>query len=476
MHFNLYCLFFVATIFFTSCTKKNNSTEESNMVRNDSVLAFTTKADQSLLLHQNSFEWSLATGGNNYNTIEVDTTTVYQSIEGLGYTLTGGSAQLLSQMDAPTRRELLSHLFSPTQTNSVGISYLRISLGASDLSSEAFSYNDIPLGNTDVNLNQFSLAKDELQLIPILKEILEIYPSIKIMSTPWSAPAWMKSNRSSIGGSLLPQYYGVYASYIARYILEMKTKGIVIDALTIQNEPQHGGNNPSMLMTSEEQALFIKNYLGPSFVSNNITTKIIIWDHNCDNPSYPISVLNDPAAASYVYGSAFHLYAGDISALSQVRAAHPSKHIYFTEQWTGSQGKFSEDFLWHMKNVMIGSIRNWSRVTLEWNLANDPLYAIHTNGGCTQCKGALTINGSAYEKNVSYYIIAQMSKWIRPNSTRVASTDIADLDNVAFVTPDGKKVLVVLNSNTFDKAFFIRHKNKILSTHISAHSAITYIW
>ena len=172
---------------------------------------------------------------------------------------------------------------------------------------------------------------------------------------------WMKDNGSSVGGSLQPQYYGVYAQYFVKYIQTMQAKGITVDAITIQNEPQHGGNNPSMVMSAVQEADFIKNQLGPALQAAGINTKIIIWDHNCDNAAYPVAVLNDPAAKPYINGSAFHLYDGDISALTTVHNAHPDKQLYFTEQWTGANESFDDNLKWHIKNVVIGSMRNWSR-------------------------------------------------------------------------------------------------------------------
>src|SRR5207237_1219807 len=142
-------------------------------------------------------------------------------------------------------------------------------------------------------------------------------------------------------------------------------------------------------MSATEQADFIKNNLGPAFKAANVTTKIIVYDHNADRPDYPLAILNDALAKQYVDGSAFHLYGGNISALSQVRDAYPDKNIYFTEQYTASTGSFGGDLSWHVNNLIIGATRNWSRNVLEWNLANDPGYGPHTNGGCTTCKGAL---------------------------------------------------------------------------------------
>jgi glucosylceramidase len=313
-------------------------------------------------------------------------------------------------------------------------------------------------------------------LIPLLKEILAINPNIKILGSPWSAPAWMKDNRSLIGGSLLPVNFNVYAQYFVKYIQQMQAEGIRIDAITVQNEPQHGGNNPSMVMSATDQRDFIKNSLGPAFQAAGLTTKIIIWDHNCDNPNYPISILNDPDAKRFVNGSAFHLYAGDISAMSSVKASHPDRDLYFTEQWTGASGSFDGDFKWHLRNVMIGSLRNWSRVALQWNLANDPSYGPFTPGGCNQCKGALTIGGTSITRNVAYYNVAQLSKFIPPGSVRIASTQTGSLYTVAVVRPDGKKVMVVLNDGNSPQTFNIWYQSRWAVATLPANSVGTFIW
>ncbi|WP_290794206.1 glycoside hydrolase family 30 protein [Flavihumibacter sp. UBA7668] len=442
--------------------------------RTNEVEMWLTKADQSGLLQKQNTVIYFADTTNSYPVIDVDSATSYQKVDGFGYTLTGASAYLLNSMGSG-KTALLQELFG-TGATGIGVSYLRISIGASDLSAEVFSYNDLPEGQTDLQLEKFSLSKDTVDLIPVLKEILAINPAIKIMGSPWSPPVWMKDNKSSIGGSLLPQYYPVYANYFVKYIQEMKAQGITVDAITIQNEPQHGGNNPSLVMSAEQQADFVKNHLGPAFQSAGIKTKIVIWDHNCDNPTYPISILNDPDAKKFIDGSAFHLYAGDISALSTVHTAHPDKALYFTEQWTSSKGDFAGDLKWHVKNVMIGSMRNWSKVALEWNLANNTSFGPHTPGGCTECKGALTINGASFTRNVSFYIIAHASKFIPAGSERIASNMVSNLPNVVFKRPDGKKVMLIVNEASTLTGFNIKYKGKLAFTSLPAGGVGTFIW
>ncbi|MDP2058714.1 MAG: glycoside hydrolase, partial [Flavobacteriaceae bacterium] len=313
----------------TCCSQSGSDSEVVNSdppVSNtiSDVDFYLTKANQSARLEKQAVKLQFGTGFNMYPNIEVDPNQTFQSVDGFGYMLTGGSAEVINSLSASKKAELLNELFSNAE-NAISVSYLRISIGSSDLNASTFSYNDLPQGQTDVNLDNFSLNPDKKDLIPLLKEILKINPTLKLMGSPWSPPVWMKDNNSTIGGSLQPQYYSVYAQYFVKYIQQMKQEGISIDAITPQNEPLHPGNNPSMHMTAEQQIDFIKNHLGPAFKNANISTKIIVYDHNCDKPEYPITVMNDAAAKSFVAGAAFHLYAGNISALSTVHNAHPDK-------------------------------------------------------------------------------------------------------------------------------------------------------
>jgi glucosylceramidase len=435
---------------------------------------WVTRGDQTSLLEKQSVQLAFSSAANNLPAIQVDSTTTFQAIDGFGYTLTGGSATLINQLPAMDKTALLRELFSNDE-NAISVSYLRISIGASDLDANVFSYNDLPAGQTDETLEQFSIAPDKIHLVPVLKSILAIRPDITILATPWSPPVWMKSNANTVGGSLKTEYYNAYARYFVKYIQAMKAEGITIHAVTPQNEPLNPNNNPSLLMTASEQANFIKNNLGPALRTANLSTKIIIYDHNADRTDYPLAILNDPAAKPFIDGSAFHLYAGDINALTAVHNTHPDKNIYFTEQYTASNGSFGGDLKWHYRNVVVGSLRNWSRNVLEWNLANDPGFRPHTNGGCTDCKGAITI-GTSITRNVSYYIIAHLSKFVPPGSIRIWSGLTGSLNNVAFKTPEGKKVLVVENDGATDTQFTITYKGQYAKTSLPAGAVATYVW
>jgi glucosylceramidase len=407
--------------------------------------------------------------------INVNAELAYQTMDGFGYTLTGGSAYLINQMDAEQRSALLKELFGK-EKNSIGVSFLRLSVGASDLDPQPFSYNDLPEGETDPNLEYFSLAPDQHNLIPVLKEILDINPKIKLMGSPWSPPTWMKDNGDTRGGSLMPKYYDAYAHYLVKYIQGMEQEGIDIYALTVQNEPLHPGNNPSLLMLAKDQATFVKNHLGPAFEKAGIHTKIIIYDHNADRPDYPISILNDPEANKYIDGSAFHLYGGEIEALSEVHEAHPDKNLYFTEQWVGVSSDFKQELNWHTKELIIGATRNWSKTVLEWNLAADPNQEPHTDrGGCVGCLGAITIDGNLIEKNPAFYIIAHASKYVAPGSVRIASNYMDDLPNVAFKTPQGKVVVIVLNNGQVPQTFCITIKDRYMEAELNPGAVGTFV-
>jgi len=419
-------------------------------------------------------------GNKGSVTIKVDPAMKYQTIDGYGWALTGGSAQHIIHMNAPARAALLKDLFS-TEGNHIGGSYLRISIGASDLNDHVFSYDDLPQGQTDTALAHFDLGPDKQDVIPVLKEVLAIYPSLKILGSPWSAPAWMKDNHDTRGGSLKREYYGVYARYFVKYIRAMAKQGIRIDAITVQNEPLHPGNNPSMYMPAKDEGEFVKNFLGPAFKRAGIKTKIIIYDHNCDKPEYPISILDDPEARKYIDGSAFHLYGGTIDALSKVHDAYPMKNLYFTEQWVGGPGNFAKDIPEHIEKLIIGASRNWSRNVIEWNLAADPAYKPHTDrGGCDRCLGAVTIDGNKVTHNPAYYIIAHAAKFVRPGSVRVGSdatgTDAGSLPNVAFRTPAGKTVLIVLNTGAGGQTFTIADGKGHTVATLNAGAVGTYVW
>lgn len=436
--------------------------------------------------------------------IIVDDRQQFQQIDGFGYALTGGSAEHLIKMSPKERSKILHELFA-SDGNNIGVSYIRLTIGASDLNSFVFSYNDLPEGQTDYELNKFSLSQDLKDVVPVMKEILAINPNIKILSSPWSAPAWMKTHFDVRGGKLRKECYPVYAKYFVKYIQAMADEGITIDAITIQNEPLNSRNTPSMYWFQSDQAEFVREHLGPEFKKAGIKTKIVLFDHNTDRPDYPLAILNDPKAAQYVNGSAFHNYRGELSAMTLVHNARPDKDVYFTEQMLTD--KRNDDSVISIapavKRLLIDITRNWSKNVVLWNLAADPNDDPHTdNGGCSMCQGAITIAGDlVFSRNIAYYTVAHASKFVRPGSYRIASTNRGDeglglyedeqrpgvyrtvtinqvdvLPNVAFKTPDGKIVLIVVNDTWAERTFTIQHNGAFASIKLPSGACGTYIW
>jgi len=444
----------------------------SSEMEAQSVDAWMTSGDKSSLIEQQTSTSFVSNPNPSSSTITIDEGTTYQTMDGFGWCFTEGSAEVISSLEPTQQGSLLTELFDTT--SGIGSSVVRISIGASDLGSSDYSYDDLASG-TDVNMTKFSLAgPDSLYLFPILKKILVINPNIKILATPWSAPRWMKSNNAWKGGSLQTQYYAAYAKYFVKYITAMQAQGIPIWAITPQNEPENPNNEPSLVMNSTEETNFINNNLGPAFTAAGIKTKIICFDHNCDHPDYPTYVCNN---STYVDGSAFHLYAGSISALTTVHDA-TSKNIYFTEQYTAASGDFSGDFSWHLQNVMLGAPNNWAKTAIEWNLATNESYGPHTPGGCSECLGAITINNStSYTHNVSFYIVTQLSQFVKSGAVRISSVSTdGNLITGSFKNPDGSIILVVLNTGSIPVDFKVNYGLLSFTYSIPAVSAISFIW
>ncbi len=467
------------------------------------VESWVTTADRSKLFEKqkDSIRFSTKEKGRG-TTIIIDEGNSMQTMDGFGFALTGGSAELMMKMTAAARAKLIKKLFAE-DGNNAGVSYIRLSIGASDMNSFVFSYDDLPAGQTDFELKKFSLSQDLKDVVPVMKEILAINPNIKILGSPWSAPTWMKTNGAAKKGFLKKDCYAVYANYFVKYIQAMKNEGILIDAVTIQNEPLNANNTPSMPWYAKDAGDFIKTNLGPSFKAAGIDTKIILFDHNCDRPDYPLSILNDPEASQYIDGSGFHFYGGSMSALTTVHTARPDKNLYFTEQMVIEKPNANEIKIVNpVKDLIIGAPRNWSKNVLLWNLAADSLNNPHTNdGGCPMCQGAVTIDGNNVSYNIAYYAVAHAAKFVRPGSVRIGSTGPGDVSvaftndeempdvlratmfennevmpNVAYKTPSGKIVLIVANDKGQSRNFRIQYKGMMANIRLDAGAVGTYVW
>lgn len=443
------------------------------------VAVWLTTADRSQLLTPQPQGPKLHEADPQSKTIVVDEHKTFQTVDGFGFAMTGGSAQLLHRMNPAQRDSLLKEIFGRGPGEDAG-SHLRVSIGSSDMNDHVFTYDDIPAGETDPELKHFTLAEDETDLIPVLKEVLELSPGLQILASPWSAPSWMKTNEAPKGGSLKPALYRVYAAYLVRYLQAMEAHGVPIAALTMQNEPLNPKNTPSMVMEASEQDAFLRDALGPALHAAGLRTRVVLFDHNCNHPDYPITILNDTKARPFADGSGFHLYEGDISALSEVHDAFPQKNLYFTEQMVVEE---KHDGLLRsvadpVSRIVIGAMRNWSRTVLLWNLAADPSFGPHTaNGGCPVCQGAITLDRNQVTRNIAFYTIAHASRFVPPGSIRIASTHPGpELANVAWRTPQGGRVLLMTNTSKATQSFTVGTGTREFSASLPPGSVATFVW
>jgi len=438
------------------------------------IEGWITRNANALLQPVQPVAFSRSSPQDELPTIEIDDSQTFQPIEGFGFALTGGSAYLLMQLIEPARAELLHELFGLTE-ESVGLSCLRVSIGNSDLDQSDFSYWDLPVGAVDPEFAHFNLAMGDPEVVPVLQQILRINPAVKVIASPWSAPPWMKTNSSYIAGELKQEHYSEYAGYFVKYVQAMRAQGIHVSAVTPQNEPHNPKNEPSMVMSAAAQAEFIRDHLGPALRKGAPDTEILCWDHNCDEPEYPLEVLGDAGARAHIGGVAWHLYNGKPEAMSKVRAHYPDKKVYFTEQWVSAKDDFMGALRWHTKNVIIGTLRNWSRTALEWNLASDPEYALHTGQGAVGAMGGITI-GATINRNPGYYLMAHSARFIRPGSVRVHSSEVDALPNVVCLTPESRMVMVVTNDSDHAQRFLIQHHGAYASLELGAGDVATLRW
>jgi len=404
-----------------------------------------TTADETQKLAPQPIQPAAGSASGN-EAIAIDTSQHFQKMQGFGAAMTDASAQVLSGLTEDKRKAIMAELFG-RGPNGLGLSFTRLTIGASDFSTRDYSYDDTPGNAPDPELRHFSIEPARMYVLPRVREALKINPQLLVMISPWSAPAWMKTTRSLIKGQLVPQYYPAFANYLARTVEAFGREGVPVSMLTIQNEPNFEPDNyPGERVDPQQRAEIIGHFVGPTFRSRGIRTQILDWDHNWDHPEMPLGVLADPVARQYVAGIAWHCYEGDVPAQSPVHEAYPDKDAWVTEcsggEWTP---KFADVLAWMTDKLIIGASNNWSRGTLLWNLALDPAHGPHT-GGCSDCRGVVTIDPAtgAITRNVEYYVLGHASRFVLPGAFRVASTKHGDdVEAAAFLNPDGSRVAIL---------------------------------
>lgn len=450
-----------------------------NANANAGVQAWVTSGDQTKLLSAEKGA-SFGSARPAKIVIDVDPAVRYQEMAGFGAAITDASAYLIqSRMDARQRAALMEELFG--RKGGIGLSFTRLTIGASDFSRSHYSFDDMPPGQTDPGLAHFSIAPNRADVLPVVKSALAINPGLRVMASPWSAPGWMKSTDSLIQGTLKPEAYAPFAEYLRRYVDAYKAEGVPIFALTLQNEPHFEPKDyPGMRVDPAKRAAFIGGYLGPLLAQHNPDTQIFDWDHNWDEPGSPAAVLADPQAAQYVAGTAWHCYGGDVRVQAALHDARPDKDTWFTEcsggQWAP---RWADNLQYFVRTLVIGTTRGWAKGVLLWNLALDENYGPHL-GGCRDCRGVVTINSASGEvsRNVEYYALAHASRFVRPGARRIASSSGHDnLDTVAFRNADdGSIALLVANSAKQARPFSVRVGGRNFRYALPAGSVATFTW
>jgi glucosylceramidase len=418
--------------------------------------------------------------------VEVDPNIKYQTVSGFGAAITDSAAHVLYGLDDSTRAQVMSNLFSPN--TGAGISFLRQPIGASDfVADQDYSFDDMPPGQTDYSLNHFSIAHDEPQILPLLREARQLDPSLQIVATPWSPPGWMKTGDSMIDGKLIdsPAIYHTYAEYLVKFLQAYQAAGVRVDYLTVQNEPQalQRKNYPGTDLDWQQEAKVI-DALGPMIRAAGLSTKILGYDHNwSEHPgdvktheqanedpelNYPYDLL-ESNANRWIYGTAYHCYAGDPSAQTPLKASFPDKPIYMDECEGGDI------------STILGVMQNWGSSSIDWNIALNQNNGPHV-GGCGSCNGTITINSQteAVTYNDQYRDIEHFSKFVPNGSVHIGGTVADTSDNplsaVAFLNPDHTTTVVAYNPDTTIRTFDIVDGSESFVATLAPGARATYQW
>ncbi len=410
--------------------------------------------------------------------VAVDTTKRFQTMDGYGAALTESSAHLLMQLPAVKRTAALRSLFDPVE--GAGLDLVRLPLGASDFALSRYSYDDLPSGQTDPDLTRFSLTHDDVEIIPVLQEALAINPRLKVMGTPWSAPGWMKTSGSLIGGTLRSDSVDVYARYLVKSVQALRARRVPIRFLTLGNEPGYAPPDyPGMLMSAAQQAALASNLHRRLAEAGLTDLQLIGYDHNWDDTTYPTTLLADPVVSGVLAGTSFHCYGGQPSAQSVVHDAAPTKGIWFTEctggDWSTS---YAGNLGWNADTLLLGATRNWARSVILWNLALSPTAGPHT-GGCSTCRGVLTIDPATatVTRNVEYDVLAHGGKAVRPGAVRVATPEsVYGVRTVAYLNTDGTHVLTAYNSWESNQLLVVDQGGHSVGAPLPAGSVVTLRW
>ncbi len=438
-------------------------------------VTLTTADQNNKLSSQNDLAFASGTS-TEAKSITVDENTSYQQMVGVGASLNGSSVwELENKLNQSQRDALMQQLFDPN--NGIGMSMLRQPIGGSDQNgpNQPCSYDDNN-GSPDSDLNNFSINYDTSSgITDLIHQAMQLNPSLTTMATTWCVPQWMLTG-SGNDSTLNPSYYDAYANYLVKFIQAYGAQNIPIWGITPENEPVYSYANFGNNITADQENTFIKNNLGPTFANNGINSKIIIYDHNWDHPEYPETILNDSATNPYVAGTAWHKYAGSVDAQTTVHNMYPDKGTFFTEA-SPSTGNTNWNSYFSNMGQYIDILRNWSQTFIEWTIASNPQFG---PGSCSNCGALVYIddNTGNITYSIDYYLVGQISKFVKPNAYRIASDDLGsnDLRTVAFKNPDGSKALIVYNDASSTQTFGVNWGGENFSYTLPASGVATFTW
>lgn len=415
-----------------------------------------------------------------FPTIMVDAKKTFQKIEGFGGAITDAAAETFYKLPKNKQQEILTRYFDAE--NGIGYSLCRTHINSCDFSSESYAYSEV---EGDSALKHFSIEHDKKYRIPLILSALKTANNkIKFFASPWSPPAWMKTNNNMLqGGKLKPEYYDSWADYYVRFIREYQKAGIPIWGLTVQNEPMAVQTWESCIYTAEEEKDFVKNYLGPTLKNARLScVKVIIWDHNRGIMYQRAQIAyDDPEASKYIWGTGFHWYTGNhFENVKLVQEAFPDKKVLFTEgcvfpfdyaklnEWKWGE-RYGESIIRDLNNSAVG----W----VDWNILLDETGGPnHVANYCYAPVIGNTKTGEVIYMN-SFYYLGHFSKFIRPGAKRiVCSSNNDELLATAALNADGTIAVIVMNQTDKDIDFKIWIENKGITTHAPKHSIATLIF
>ena len=411
-----------------------------------------------------SVAWKSGTARGNV--IELDPGRKYQEMLGFGAAFTDAACYTFNRLEPAARDALFHDLFHPSE---MGLNVCRTCMGASDYSTEVFSYDE---GEPDPDMKRFSIAHDQVYVLPMMREARKQNPDLFLFSSPWSPPGWMKAGGSMLGGSMRQHSFAPYAKYFVKFLQAYAAEGVPVQAVTVQNEvdTDQDGRMPACLWGQEYEMGFVKNHLGPALQQNGLSTKIWILDHNYNLWGRAVAELDDPDVHKYCNAVAFHGYVGGADQMTKFHEVCPDAQIYWTE---GGPDYTAPDYAtdwakWGQTFTEV--IRNWGQSITGWNLALDEKG--RPNIGPFPCGGMVTIHSETKKITYSgqYWAFAHFSRNIRRGARRFESAGkVQGVEHVAFTNPDGQKVVVLTNPGAA-KTVMIKLADKVAEVALQADS------